>query len=359
MIFLESRDGKLYIPKEPSIEKPTITKFPLKESRDYVNLKNVISDILCRSTPRLNDAIDQGLGREAQGETKGREGEDVELSIDKQAEEMEVLFMALSAKKYGLSFKILSEHETYVTGSQGYDYFLALDPIDNSDEYKRGNLSTNQFLVFSIFDLEKNPIAGGASNLQTQHLFVNLFGKNYRYFPRRNETFLLRKPPRIRSIHDGGFVISSYDGKEKYISRFNQYLGQLNKDRSPESSFHGKAGAHTYLEMAVGSVSEYAMFNEPRGEIDPGFVFALAAGCNLVSVNPDGSFSPYVFDPELYSKRVPFLIASRTPELRRKTINCYLRSQRRIEKEEIEKVELADFRKMRDEFLEYKKLRAA
>lgn len=338
----------IIIPR-PNLETITPRTITPRENLTLVKtLDEVVLDVLCEATPLIADMIDRGVGREAEGDTTGREDEDKELGIDLTAEEIEVDILEQSSKKHRLSFFVLSEHHNYTVGHGKPDLFLVLDPIENSDEYRRG-LPTPQFIVFSVYNLDHQPIAGGASNLHTQHLFINSDGQNFSYNPRTQKAVPLPLPPEIKSIKDPRFVIASYDGKYKYISMFNQYLDSLNRDRNQNGSFHGKGGSHSYLDLARGSITEYVMFNEPRGETDAGLAFAIAAGCEIVSVNmEDGSFENYRFDPNLQYARVPFQIASRTPEVRDETIKYYLEAKKKIEERVTQRKDFEEWLKTRN-----------
>ena len=81
-----------------------------------------------------------------------------------------------------------------------------------------------------------------------------------------------------------------------------------------------------YAYLASGKVDAYVMFDEPRCEIDPGFPIAKAGGCEIVTVEKDGSFQDYEFIPGKQFQRVPLLIAAATPELRDQLINYYVNS---------------------------------
>lgn len=319
------------IPRPESWTRPFGDGLPRPDNDLRRAVDQIVVDVLFESTAYLSDMVDRGEGREVLGEVAGRADEDVEIGIDKKAEEMEVEILDKAGRAFGLSFLVLSEHDNYTTGSGKPDLILVLDPIENSDEHLKG-LSTPPFIVFSIYDLRHNPIAAGASNLVNQHMTLNSDGKNYEYNPKRDKgPIYLPPPPEIKSIKDPRFVIASYDGKYKYSSLFNLYLDFLNQNRSPHSTFHGKSGSHTYVEMAHGAVSEYAIFNEPHGEIDPGYIFALSAGYTVVSVKPDGSFRSYKFNPRLQDAREPFLVVTRTPQLRTETIKYFKQAQKEIE----------------------------
>ncbi len=319
--------------QQQPIERPDLWKAPLAERLTRERANEVVMDLLDTATPILADMVDRGIGRKtAKQDVPGRE-EDEELEIDSMAESLEIEILEDSAKTNDLSFTILSEHNNYTVGAGEPNCIISLDPFDNSDEYKKG-LDIPPHITLAIYGLDLKPIAAGDANLFIQHLYVNRDGKNYFLNPRQHSLTEIPIPPEIKSIEDPSFVIASYPGRDKYSRKFNMYLDELNRNRFDKSTFHGKGGTHLYPYMAKGSVSAYAMFDEPRGEIDPGAPFALSAGYNLNIVHSDGSIEPYKFDPTRQRETVPFFLAASTLELRDEIVAIAMAAKKKLKRSE-------------------------
>ena len=91
-----------------------------------------------------------------------------------------------------------------------------------------------------------------------------------------------------------------------------------------------QGGSFIYAYLAAGLVDAYIMFDEPRSEIDSGFGMAKVTGCEIVGVNPDGTYENYKFLPGKQHGKINFFIATNSPELRNALIKNYLIEKQRI-----------------------------
>jgi len=288
-------------------------------------------DLLSITIPTLSCWVKNNIGRESTDRiVAGRDkAEDIEIKIDGLSEKFIVKVINNKlAKKHGLSFSVLSEHNNSEVVNEGKPHVsIVLDPFENSDEYKR-RLPTPPFSHFQIYNHGHEPIAAGAGNLTTGEMYFSAHGNNYCFSPESKfkKLVVIPKPREVKSVKDGNVAIASYDGKYKYSSLFDEYFTELKKDLEKSGgSFHGKGGSHSYIDLTNGAISAYIMFNEPRGETDPAYLFALQAGCRIVSVDLEtGEYKDYKFDPSLQHKRTPFLIAARSTELIEEIIRYYM-----------------------------------
>lgn len=294
--------------------------------RDRVNEEAL--DIIFDVTPRLYNWVDEGYGRSDTGyDVKGREADDVEIRIDKDAESIIVDSLTASSQRNRLAIRMLSEHGNYDIGNNPQFYF-SLDPFDNSDEYKK-RFDTPNHISGSFYDFKTGEYAAAIDiNLFTLHAFVLRDEKIYDYNLKKGRVTEILAPAEIKTIEDPAFNIASYDGRDKYMRKFNEYLDEINLRRLPKTTFHGKAGAHLYPYMAQGSVSAYAMFDEPYGEIFPGLPFAIAAGFHALDVKDDGSYEEVKFDPSLQHESIPFYVVARTIQLGEQIIEIAMRAKR-------------------------------
>lgn len=291
----------------------------LREKIGGGNVSLFAIDLLSTAALTLSRWVELEVGRESMGRmVPGRPvEEDVEIGLDRYAETFTVKNTRVLAEQHGLSFTVLSEHNNFpnLGVTEGPQLTLVLDPIDNSDEYERG-LPTPPFFCFQIYNPANEPLAAGASNLSTSRMYLAVDGNNWRFDLGPEKLVKMSAPREVRSIKDGKIAIASYDGKWKYISLFDKNFSAFKKDLSEHGgSFHGKGGSHIYPDLATGAISAYIMFDEPRGEIDPAFLFAILAGCRVVSVNlEDRTYEDYRFDPEKQYERVPLLVAARSTD---------------------------------------------
>jgi len=260
----------------------------------------ILLDLSLDITPVLYEMADRGYGRKSTGkETSGRESEDVVITIDNTAEELAKKSLLKSAKKYNVSFFVLSEHQYFMAGHGEPQLFLTMDPHDNSDEFEKREGDVPGFFVASFWDRQGNHCGATQSNLLTKHIFYNRDRGIYEYNPRIRKLEVFPETPIVESIKDQEFIIITYDGKDKYFRRFNENLDELNLDRNPLSSLHGKAGAHgACYQTWNGGV--YAIFNEPLSEIPPGLPFALSRDFKPYNIDEFGVMQEYKFDPLYY-----------------------------------------------------------
>lgn len=266
------------------------------------------------STKELGLWVKEGKGGQVVGDVQNRP-EDEEIEIDRVGENI----LEALLQNHQLPAFVYSEHRNF--GSQSPKIFGALDPFDNSSEYKRG-LDTPVYTVLSFYDVDGNPIAGGVGDMVRQRLFFNSRGQNFEEdlkTKRRKQIF----PADTTSIRDKDFVLASYVGSNVYNSKLYHYFGRMLREMQEKGQLHGKGGAHIYAYLASGAVGAYVMFDEPRSEIDPGLSLARTAGCEVVSVRPDGSYEEYQFTPSRQHETVDLLVAACTPQLRDEIISYY------------------------------------
>lgn len=291
-------------------------------------INEVAIDTALAVTPGFRRLVDLGWGKETQGETHGREGEDMTTKIDLKAEEFGSRASIKSARKHGITISILSEHvDSAITNDP--DVVVVRDPIDNTDPLEKGHQSINQFFVDGYFSRRgetKGKQTGAiCCNLVNGHVFINMNGKNYEYNPNTGETNVLPSPKKIYSIKDKDFKLTTYGGKFKYSDPFNANFRLLDRDRPQIHEKHPIAGSHLYGEsFATGATSAYIMFGEPIAELAQGLAFARDAGYIIASVDPEtGEWKEYEFDLEFYLQnpdryredRVPMLVVASTKEL--------------------------------------------
>lgn len=316
--IIETLSKKRPFPPPPDWRKSSLEQLTLGDKVD-----NVILELMLKVTPPLRDVVDRGLLREKQGAVLGREGEDTQITIDRESENLARKIITSSARKYGLSLSVFSEHNHFQFGGKP-EVVAALDPVDNSGEYEAG-FNTPPYVSIGFFDMEGTPLGGGDSNLLTGHIFINQGGKNYEYNPNKKQLIELSPPRKIENIEDPEFRLVSYDGKYKYVGPFRSNFDRLDRDRNQDQVFHGKAGAHQYGDgVATGAVSLYIMFNEPISEVIQGMAFIRDAGYIPASVNlEDGTWEEFKFDvkyylanPERYNlDRIPLLIVANSKPL--------------------------------------------
>jgi len=307
--------------------------------RDKANL--ITLNLAADMSPGLQDLIDVGFGRRITGDVQGRE-EDDELLIDTVAEDLAINSIKNAVERFGLGCAIYTEHKKEIpvnVGDLTKGVDGSLDPVDNSDEYHR-KLDTPQHLVFATYDPETNEQLSALDiNLATGMMTINRDGKNYQYNPRTNELVELPVPEKVLSIQQRELTIASYFGRKQYSHSFDKFFKDLkNEKRHAKSTFHGKGGAHIYSLMATGAVSIYVMFDEPRGEIDPGLPFAEAAGYVVWEVDMEtGEIREYKFDPEKNKSKenVPLFIAASTPELANEFVAEFMANKQKMSKSQL------------------------
>jgi len=298
------------------------------QDRANLVMLNLVADVV----DPLADLVDIGFGKKIIGGVFKRP-EDDQIRLDETAQELAQKSLRMSGRRYKIPFHVMAEHGSFRVGKHlKKDAIGVLDPIDNSDEHNRGyegqsGLDTPQHLVYAMYDTANNPLGAVDINLYTRHVTINRDGRNYQYNPRTNELSELVTPPEVTTIKQREFVLATYEGRPVYEKLFHKFLPGITEDRHEKSTKHAKGGSHIYSSMASGAVSAYAMFKEPRGEIDQGLPFALSAGYKAYSVNLDtGDLVPYTFSPVLHSrkKNVPFFIVARTEALAQEIVSHYM-----------------------------------
>lgn len=309
---------------------PRPKDWPAPSSIETLSPKEKVNELLLElglvATPILWDFADRGIGTEDLGGVAGRENEDRTVGIDKLSEGVERMILKQLGNKFGLSFFVFSEHESFMVGGleegEEPELFLFLDPWDNSVEHQRRLGDTPGFMVAGMWDKHGQPVGAVQSNLYTGHIFINRDDENYEYNPRIRKLMRFPKTPVVETIDDPRFIIISYDGKYKYTRRFNNNLDRLNQDRNPDSIFHGKAGAHGYAYQAWNG-GIYIMGNEPLSEGPAGWPFALSRGYKIKVVQQDGTLEDFVLDPLYYFRnperynidRIPWLLVSNNAKI--------------------------------------------
>lgn len=288
---------------------------PRKEIRLPDKVNKVVITYLKDATNQLRGWVNQGRGRRVVGDVQNRP-EDDEIEIDSVGED--ILEGLLT--RYRLPAYVFSEHRSF--GSENPQVHGALDPFDNSSEYKRG-LDTPMYTVLSFYDLHGQPIAGGVGDILRNRLFLSVNGENYLYDLMVKASRRI-SPATTTNIGDANFVLASYVGSNEYHPKFHHYFRRMLQDMSPKGRWYGSGGAYIYAYLASGAVGAYVMFDEPRSEIDPGLTLAKAAGCEVVTVKPDGTFEDYQFTPGRQHETVGLLVAACTPELRDEIIDYYM-----------------------------------
>lgn len=289
--------------------------------------REVVLDFVFGATPILSTMVDMGIGREIVGGVLGREEEDMEIGIDSTAEDIERKILSRSAKKNNLSLSVFSEHNHFSLGETS-EVVAALDPFDNSTQYEK-RLDTPPYTAIGFFDMHGNPIAAATVNLVNRHIAINLEGKNYEYNPNIKRLIELPAPRKVESIHDPEFVFVTYSGKYKYTGPFNRNFERLDNERHSDSLRDGIAGAHLGSKIASGAIKAYIMFIEPVSELIEYLAFIESADYIAASVNPDGTYTEYRFNPEFYlenpdrynSDRIPFLIVANSRPLLHEVIS--------------------------------------
>lgn len=263
------------------------------------------------SLSQLHIAVSKGIGRNVVGSVIGRP-EDEEIGIDKIGENV----ITAIIKRENLPLQVYSEHaDPFIGPMEGARLRAALDPFDNSSEYKRG-LPTPVFTCMSLYDLDSNPLAGVIANLETNKVYLSIEGKNYVI-----DDFLKGTPPRRivkserKSIRDEGATIAMYTGSNQYSRLINPQFRDMIDSMHIKGRTFANGGAFIYGPLAEGAVDAYVMPREPREEIDAGFAAAHFANMTSVIIHKDGGREAYGFDPSKYREEVNLFVCASTPEL--------------------------------------------
>ena len=285
---------------------------------DNQKIKNLLIDYLTETTKEVNKRAVVGQGREILGPVINRP-EDIEIGIDRVGEEV----LENLLKKYELSATVFSEpdgRDIKVGGEP--EFFGSIDPFDGSVLYLRG-FEHNWYTVLSFFDKEKNPICCGVSDILNGKFYISDDSGNYVLDLKTGKKSKII-PSQKRKLTEP-IVLASYLMSSQYSTKFLEIFGDLIGNMHSKALVYPQGGSFIYAFLASGLVDAYVMFNEPRSEIDPGFMIAKKAGCSVVTIDVDGSYKDYEFVPGRQHDKVDLLIASSTPELRDELINYYIK----------------------------------
>jgi len=285
---------------------------------DNQKIKNLLIDYLTETTKEVNKRAVVGQGREILGPVINRP-EDIEIGIDRVGEEV----LENLLKKYELSATVFSEpdgRDIKVGGEP--EFFGSIDPFDGSVLYLRG-FEHNWYTVLSFFDKEKNPICCGVSDILNEKFYISDDSENYVLDLKTGKKSKII-PSQKRKLTEP-IVLASYLMSSQYSTKFLEIFGDLIGNMHSKALVYPQGGSFIYAFLASGLVDAYVMFNEPRSEIDPGFMIAKKAGCSVVTIDVDGSYKDYEFVPGRQHDKVDLLIASSTPELRDELINYYIK----------------------------------
>ncbi|MDP3726920.1 MAG: inositol monophosphatase family protein [bacterium] len=294
---------------------------PLSRNELEERANSVLALFAQKSVKILGDMIREGQGRHVLGSVPERL-EDEQLGIDAIGENI----LGRAVEKLGLPCLILGEHNQfrYVNASGETPHvILPTDPFDNSSEYKRG-LDTPPYAVTGAYHSDGKPIGAVVADLRNEMVYVTVKGQTHRIDLRTGEKEPIKKSERTTLLDDNA-TLATYLGSNQYSVGFWEIFSGMIKAMPPKAKLYAGGGAFIYAPLAAGAVDAYVMFKEPRTEIDPGLPLALAAGCTIVSVNPDGTFEDYKFDPDLHGHgKIDLLVAACTPEVRDEIIRYYL-----------------------------------
>jgi len=285
---------------------------------DNQKIKNLLIDYLTETTKEVNKRAVVGQGREILGPVINRP-EDIEIGIDRVGEEV----LEKLLKKYELNATVFSEpdgRDIKVGGEP--EFFGSIDPFDGSVLYLRG-FEHYWYTVLSFFDKEKNPICCGVSDILNEKFYISDDSENYVLDLKTGKKSKII-PSQKRKLTES-IVLASYLMSSQYSTKFLEIFGDLIGNMHSKALVYPQGGSFIYAFLASGLVDAYVMFNEPRSEIDPGFMIAKKAGCQVVTIDVDGSYKDYEFVPGRQHDKVDLLIASSTPELRDELINYYIK----------------------------------
>jgi hypothetical protein len=290
-----------------------------------------------RVIPKLYSKIINGEGRQAViSDQEGRPGEEL-IELDQDGETI----LKSVIREIVLPTVLMSENtpEPTVFGNGSTDKLNTYqDPLDNSSPTKRG-LDTIPYSVKGDYDNEGNPVGSSIADLVKKIAYINIGKENFLYNIETKEKKTLHKSERTTLKHRAS-TLATFLGEKEYSEKFFNYFGKFvhSPDRERKAYLYDGGGAFIYGLLASGAVDAYVMFDEPVSEIIPGLPLALAAGCTVVSVNEDGTYQQFKFDPKamrenhkLYAEgTVPLLIAAATPEIRDELISAYVKAKNEI-----------------------------
>ena len=264
-----------------------------------------------------------GRGREILGGVINRP-EDTEIGIDKLGEKI----IEKIIKKYNLNTTIFSEPEdgTIKIGDDVSDFYISIDPFDGSLFYLRG-FESNWFSALSFYDKNKIPLLTSIVDILNEKYYITKRDGNYLVSVNTGEERKIF--PSTKEHIDDSVVLASYIMSSQYSKKFFNIFGDLILNLHPKALLYPNGGSYIYAYLASGLVDAYIMFDEPRSEIDPGFPIAKRIGCEIVSINENGSFENYNFLPGHQHDKVDLLIATSTSKLRDILIKHYVNKIKR------------------------------
>ena len=279
-------------------------------------IKNLLIEYLTKTTKEVRERAARGEGREILGEVINRP-EDIDIGIDKVGEEI----LEKLLKKNNLAATIFSEPEARDI-KNGDHLYGSIDPFDGSVLFLRG-FEQNWYTALSFYDKEKKPICTGISDILNGKFYIS--DEDGNYLLEMNSGSKKKISPSFKKKLSGPIVLASYLMSSQYSSKFLDIFGDLIRGLHPKTLFYPQGGSFIYAYLASGLVDAYIMFDEPRSEIDPGFPLAKRAGCQVVSVDSDGSYQDYEFIPGKQHDKVDLLIATATSQLRDELIKYYVK----------------------------------
>jgi fructose-1,6-bisphosphatase/inositol monophosphatase family enzyme len=283
----------------------------------YQRAKMVLQEYLIQTTKAVKERAERGFGKRVIGKVKNRP-EDEKISIDEVGE----IILEKLLKKYNLPASVFTEHKNIIHKSP--EIFGALDPFDGSKLFKKG-FEHLWYTALSFYDKNSQPIACGIADILNEKLYLTSSKENY-LVPLKNGKKIRIFPSRKKRA-DENLTLASYVMSSEYSPKLIEFFGDFIKNMSPKAMLYPNGGNCIYAYLASGKVDAYIMFNEPRSEIDAGYPIAKFAGCQIVSVNPDGTYENYEFIPGRQHQKVKLLIAACTPQLRDELIKHYLKNK--------------------------------
>lgn len=278
-------------------------------------IEELLIEYLTETTKKVMEKASNGQGRKILGEVINRP-EDIDIEIDKVGEEI----LEKLLKKYKIGATIFSEPEARDI-KNGDHLYGSIDPFDGSVLFLRG-LKQNWYTVLSFYNKEKKPICTGISDILNGKFYISN-NKNYLLDINKNRKEKIARSNKKRLTEP--IVLASYLMSSQYSKKFLDIFGELIKNLHPKALFYPQGGSFIYAFLASGLVDAYVIFDEPRSEIDPGFPIAKKAGCEIVTVDSDGSYRDYEFLPGRQHDKVDLLIAAATPQLRDELIKYYVK----------------------------------
>ena len=283
---------------------------------EKLKIEKLTFEYLTETTKRVKKLAAQGKGREVLGEVINRP-EDTEIGIDRVGEDI----LAKLVKQYNIKVTIFSEPEGRdIKNGREPDFYGSVDPFDGSVLYLRG-FEHNWYTVLSFFDKERKPICCGIADILNEKFYISGEKGNYCLDVKSGKRKKILPSERKKLTEP--IVLASYLMSSQYSKKFLDVFGDLIHNMHPKALLYPNGGAYIYAYLASGLVDAYVMFDEPRSEIDPGYPIAKNVGCQIVSVNRDGSFKDYEFIPGKQHDKVDLLIAASTPQLRDKLIRIF------------------------------------